>query len=209
MSRLTCVTPDGEIGKVSFRGQMMGNRGCLHGTGQTVKKQFVLGAPWIYCVTSFKNQYRSSLMPPAGYTTLFFWDEINALAAGHRPCFSCQRKRAFKFLESWRHANRNHRDTDEWSIDDLDRALHEERIDPDFRKTTFNSRIRGLPDGVMVLDDEGGFHLIWDRMLFEWTSKGYGPEKAIKENHIVTVLTPLPTVRTIIMGFKPVPYFNH
>ena len=45
----------------------------------------------------------------AGWTELFFLDEVTALAAGHRPCFYCRREAAKEFVQLLRRSFRRRR----------------------------------------------------------------------------------------------------
>lgn len=70
----------------------MGNRGGRIHDPETksIQKRYA-SKQWIYCLLAFKDRRRAVM--GAGYTELFFFDEATALAAGHRPCFECQRAR--------------------------------------------------------------------------------------------------------------------
>ena len=103
MPRQNRVTPFGEIVASSARGTLMGNRGCLHDASGRIVRQTRVNA-WIYCLLEFKGRHRA-VMSPGKYTELFFLDEATALAAGHRPCFECQRPRAEEFMRCWGAAN--------------------------------------------------------------------------------------------------------
>ncbi len=98
------VDPFGAIHAVPERGLFTGNRGIIHDpeTKTLLKKRWALPA-WIICVCQFRNVRREPMgrnRPggKAGWTELFFLDEVTALAAGHRPCFFCRRERAKDFV---------------------------------------------------------------------------------------------------------------
>ncbi|MEO1001299.1 MAG: hypothetical protein AAFW69_11970, partial [Pseudomonadota bacterium] len=94
------VTPFGEIEADPARGLWLGNRGGrFHRDDRTLGRRRHASRAWIYCVLNFKGRRRAVMGP--GYTELFFLDEPTALAAGHRPCFECQRARAIAFAEAW------------------------------------------------------------------------------------------------------------
>jgi hypothetical protein len=85
------VNPFGEIVATPVRGTMMGNRGGKsHRDDRTLGKRRWTSRHWICCDIHYKNKQHD----PMGkyYTSLFFLDEVTALAAGHRPCFFCRRK---------------------------------------------------------------------------------------------------------------------
>src|SRR6266545_1162513 len=103
------VDPFGVLHSVPERGLFMGNRGIIHDpeTRTLLKKRWALHA-WIICVCEFRDVRREpmgrnrqsddQLGGKAGWTELFFLDEVTALSAGHRPCFFCRRKEAQHFL---------------------------------------------------------------------------------------------------------------
>ncbi len=93
---------------------MMGNRGGkFHREDKTLGKRRWASTHWICCELHWKDQYHEPM--GQGYTSLFFLDEVTALAAGHRPCFFCRRQEAKKFLC-------------ERKVGEFDRQLHTERV---------------------------------------------------------------------------------
>ena len=93
---------------------MMGNRGGkFHRDDKTLGKRRWASHHWICCDLHFKQRRHEAM--GQGYTSLFFLDEVTALAAGHRPCFECRRKEAKAFLKDQR-------------VDGFDRQLHQERL---------------------------------------------------------------------------------
>src|SRR5687768_6226408 len=91
------VDPFGAIHAVSARGMFTGNRGIMHdpATRTLLRRRWSTNA-WIICVCEFRGNRRVP-MAKNSWTELFFLDEVTALAAGHRPCFYCQRQRAKEF----------------------------------------------------------------------------------------------------------------
>lgn len=93
------VDPFGNIHAVDARGLFTGNRGIIHdpATRTLLKKRWTTKA-WIICSCSYKGISRDVMgyrpNGRAGWTELFFLDEVTALAAGHRPCFTCRRDAA-------------------------------------------------------------------------------------------------------------------
>ena len=80
-----------------------GNRGIIHdpATKTLLRKRWTTKA-WIICSCEYKGVRREPMgrngpNGKAGWTELFFLDEVTALAAGHRPCFTCRRERAKEF----------------------------------------------------------------------------------------------------------------
>ena len=98
------VDPFGDIHAVPERGAFTGNRGVIHdpATKTLLKRRWATRA-WIVCDLVHPRGVRREPMGRnapsgnAGWTELFFLDEVTALAAGHRPCFYCRRARAADF----------------------------------------------------------------------------------------------------------------
>ena len=94
---------------------MLGNRGGkFHRGDQTLGKRRWATHHWICCELHYRNMHHEPM--GQGYTSLFFLDEVTALAAGHRPCFYCRRKEAQEFVR-----------LSGMTTEDLDRQLHQER----------------------------------------------------------------------------------
>src|SRR5690606_16187645 len=97
------VNPFGEICFSKARGLFTGNRGIIHDAQtKTLLRRRWSSKAWIICVCSFQERRRDVMgrngrNGRTGWTELFFLDEVTALAAGHRPCFYCQRERATAF----------------------------------------------------------------------------------------------------------------
>lgn len=194
MPRQNRVTPFGELIATPARGTLMGNRGCLHDADQRIRRPFV-GKRWIVCLLEFKGR-RRPVMAPGRYTELFFLDEATALAAGHRPCAECQRDRYLLFRDHWAGANR----ASAPSADDIDRALHGERLDGQRAKRTYAERLSRLPAGAMVADDEGHAYLVRDAAVARWTPGGYATALRVADRSL-RVLTPPSIVRAIAHGY--------
>jgi hypothetical protein len=186
----------GELIATPARGALMGNRGCLHDAGGQIRRAFV-GRRWIICVLQFKER-RRRIMTPGRYTELFFLDEATALAAGHRPCAECQRERYLQFRERWR-AGRGRQDRAP-AVAELDAILHAERLDAQRRQRTHEVPAAGLPDGVMVVDDDGRPCLVHQGRLLAWTPAGYDPP-GVRARTARAVLTPPSIVAAIRRGY--------
>ena len=164
------VTPLGELIATPARGEVYGNRGCLHdGNGNIVRRHQV--KRWISCRLEFKGWHRSPLMQPGRFTELFFLDEVTAFAAGHRPCALCRRADYNRFMELF----------GETRADDADERLHAER------GRTWSAPIAGLPDGTFVLRD-GEPWLVHGDALRRWTPGGYS-DRVPRRNDEATVIT--------------------
>ena len=180
------VTPFGEIVAVPDRGQFLGNRGGRIHEDKTIRRRWASKA-WIYCILEFKGRHRSVM--GTGYTELFFRDEATALAAGHRPCFECQRARAIEFAQLWSGGPKRAR------AGDMDMALHKERLGSAPQVTKAEADI----PGAMVAID-GAPYLVTDAGLHQWSFGEYGSTIAWPSGH-VTLLTPRSTLAVLRAGF--------
>jgi hypothetical protein len=144
-------------------------------------------------------------MAPRRYTELFFLDEATALAAGHRPCFECQRMRYHEFRNAWAAANGRDREADSIRAAEIDDRLHVERVGPGRSKGIFQAILNDQPDGVFVtLEGRGNLALlIQPDCLLAWSPGGYRERLQRKQRERVWVLTPRSTVAAIRAGFRP------
>jgi hypothetical protein len=172
----------------------MGNRGSLHGDGETILRPWKLKA-WIACRLAFKGRHRP-VMPPNRWTALFFLDEATALAAGHRPCFEFRREDAARFKAAWLAGQRRN---DNPPITAVDNVLHPERIAKG-RKVTWRAVLTDLPDGTMI-ERGGAAFLRQQGKLLPWSFAGYGPPISVAGE--VTALTPRSIVAAIAAGYAP------
>ena len=194
------VDPQGNIIKTSARGAWLGNRGQLHGDTQTILRPFKLKA-WLICVLEFKGRHRQ-VMAPNLYTELFFLDEATAFAAGHRPCFECRRDDANRFKIAWLKGNPEYRFDHKVLIGKIDEIIHQERIDKNGRKVTFEAIVNDLPDGVFVQID-GEPYLLVRPVAWHWTPFGYEQGALIPASAKVTVLTPRSVFNAFCSGYRP------
>jgi hypothetical protein len=195
VSRQNRVTPFGELIATPARGTLMGNRGCLHDAAGRIRREYV-GKRWIYCLLEFKGR-RRQVMTPGRYTELFFLDEATALAAGHRPCAECQRERYLEFRRCWMAGQGRRGPSEPPSVDELDAALHAERLGAGRRPDV--EPWAGLPDGIMVAGQDRA-HLVHDRRLLPWTPSGYdAPRRGLPA--ALRVLTPPSILAAIRQGY--------
>lgn len=194
------VTPLGELIATPERGTFMGNRGVLHDADGRIRRAWQLKR-WIVCLLEFRGRKRE-VMSPGRYTELFFLDEATAFAAGHRPCAECRRERFNAFREAWRKA----RPSSAASLptaEEIDRQLHEERLDADRAKRTFAANLDEMPDGVFVrltgLSERA--YLVLDDGLLAWTPGGYGERISRPSDIEVQVLTPGSIVNVLRSGY--------
>ena len=163
------VDPWGQIHAVAARGTMMGNRGGrFHWYALWLGCIWWASRHWICCELHWKEAHHEPM--GHGYTSLFFLDEVTALAAGHRPCFFCRRAVAKAFLKDQR-------------VKDFDRVLHAERLGPKPEVA-----VNGLPDGAMVEIDGTAYAVKCDHLL-PWSFGGYGrglPRKASMRGRLLT-----------------------
>ena len=178
----------------------MGNRGVLHDQTQTLGKARWRHKAWIICSLSFKGRH-SEVMPTNGYTRLFFLDEAVALAAGHRPCYECRRNDYTTYMNHWASAHKSETSC----ASDVDNTLHSQRVHPSTRQQiTATMPIDDLPDGIFIqLPNEPTPYLIFRDGLFAFRNSGYAPPVKRPKSTLVSVLTPLSTIKVLRSGFKP------
>jgi hypothetical protein len=187
------VDPFGELVATSARGMLLGNRGGkFHRDDRTLGRRRWASKQWIACVCEFKQRRR--VVWGAGYTQLFFLDEVTALAAGHRPCFECRRAEAEAFRACFGRG-RCH------SAPEMDVVLHQERLAAG-GKRVFESSFAQLPDGVMVAR-AGRAYAVFGDALLPWSVEGYeAPRKRPREG-AAQVLTPPAIVDVLAAGYHP------
>lgn len=205
MSLQNRVTPFGNIIADNSRGLFTGNRGVLHrsDTKQLHPTRRWASKAWIYCLCNFKGRKREVFGAngpngSAGWTNLFFLDEATALAAGHRPCFYCQRQRAKAFQDAFSRGN----NLVHQKASEIDARLHCERLEGKTKRLhTIYGDWRELPDGAMVARGQTAF-LVHNNKLLEWTSSGY--QLYSGEDDGLRLITPPAIVATIADGFQPI-----
>ncbi len=176
------VNPFGKIEAAPARGLMLGNRGGkFHRDDKTLGKRRWASKHWIACELHYKDMHHEPM--GRGYTSLFFLDEVTALAAGHRPCFFCRRAEAKAFLGTQK-------------VNDFDRALHAERL------ATHKARIGDLPDGAVIADGRTAY-AIKGKDLLQWSHEKYLlaiPRAGIDQARL---LTPPLIVKILERGYTP------
>lgn len=202
------VDPFGAIHAVPERGLFTGNRGIIHDpeTKTLLKKRWALPA-WIICVCQFRNVRREPMgrnRPggKTGWTELFFLDEVTALAAGHRPCFFCQRERATEFVGWFGKAF----GIAEPRAPMVDKRLHKERLASGGRPLAVSVlELDSLPDGTMIADGGTAYALRAGKAR-EWSFAGYAHPIGIErlDGRPLRLLTPATTVAVLRQGFAPV-----
>ncbi|MDX8533199.1 hypothetical protein RFM41_15320 [Mesorhizobium sp. VK25A] len=202
------VDPFGAIHAVPERGLFTGNRGIIHDpeTKTLLKKRWALPA-WIICACQFRNVRREPMgrnRPggKAGWTELFFLDEVTALAAGHRPCFFCRRERAADFVTRFGEAF----GIDEPRAPMVDKRLHKERLASGGRPPAVTvPELVGLPDGTMIAQGDAAYALRAGKAR-KWSFAGYADSIALDRfaGTSLRLLTPATTIAVLRLGFSPV-----
>ena len=183
------VTPFGVIIAIQDRGTLMGNRGRLHDDRKTLQRPWA-GKAWICCETEFRGRSRR-VMTPGLYTELFFLDEAVALAAGHRPCFTCRREDARAYADGWGRAPK---------APEIDRVLHEERLLNRGKRIHLRD-FAALPDGAFV-ERGGAAWLVRGPALLRYSPAGYD-EAVERPVGTAKTLTPPATLRVLATGYSP------
>jgi len=198
------VDPHGDIHAVTSRGMFTGNRGVIHDpeTKTLMKRRWTTRA-WLICECRYKNFRREPMgrntpSGAAGWTELFFLDEVTALAAGHRPCFECRRKDAVAFAGFWGAAFKLKARP---RAGDIDGVLHRERLDGR-AKRRHRCAIDDLPDGAVIALGEGAF-AVRGNALLQWTPDGYAARKRRPRGGMVDVLTPPAILAVLKAGYRP------
>jgi hypothetical protein len=193
------VDPFGQIHAVSERGMFTGNRGIIHDpASRTLLKRRWTTKAWIVCQLHFKDHVRVP-MSRNSWTELFFLDEVTALAAGHRPCFFCQRRRAADFAYCFRNAS----NADFVSAKEVDIRLHAERLAAGGRSIALSRfRLGELPDGTMICCGAMPHALRYGQAI-PWSFAGYGEPRALGElGDDLRLLTPRSTVAALRAGYR-------
>jgi len=206
------VAPDGSLHEDAARGLFTGNRGIIHDpdTKSLTGRRWTTHS-WICCSLDYKGvprqvwgrNFKGRDGPAAGWTELFFLDEATALAAGHRPCFTCRREAAGRFIACYDAAN----GFSGSGIAKRDALLHAQRRfsakAPLQRLSAID--LPGLPDGTMV-EAGGVFHVLKGRRALRWHFEGYGKPAGLGElaRFPVTLVTPRSVVLALRAGYAPV-----
>lgn len=186
--------PFGELVATPARGAMMGNRGGrFHRDDRTLGGRRWSSRHWICCEIHYKGKQHEAM--GRYYTSVFFLDEVTALAAGHRPCFFCRRKEARHFLSLAGPPLR---------AGEADLVLHEQRHAS--RKKDVPAppevMVAGLPDGAMVAVD-GEPYAAHGAQLLRWTFEGYRAALARGTVAHATLITPPLIVGILARGYRP------
>jgi hypothetical protein len=191
------VNPMGELIADPGKGTLMGNRGCLHDAEKRLGRSRWKTKSWVTCALNFGG-WKQKIMAPDHYTQLFFLDEATALAAGHRPCFTCRRDRFNAFLKNWQMANLP--GETKIRVTQIDPTMHAERTLPILARSV--AAVESLPDGAMVTQNGSQVWIKWRNGFHEWSFTGYGRAMAAPTEHMI-VVTPPSTVAVLQSGYEP------
>lgn len=184
------VDPFGALHALAARGTLTGNRGGrFHREDRTLGARRFVSRRWICCVCDFRGRRRE--VWGAGYTELFFLDEVTALAAGHRPCFECRRVDATRFMAAFGATD----------ADAMDRLLDQERR-AGRTKRTHAASADDLPDGAIFTRGDGAF-AVRTGMMLKWSFAGYAAPEPLPRGLVVDVLTPVSTRAALARGYAP------
>jgi hypothetical protein len=195
------IDPWGRLNAVPDRGALMGNRGILHDDQKRIVRPWVHKA-WVTCLLSFKDIRREEVFTPGNYSELFFLDEATAFAAGHRPCFYCQRERGLQFRAEWLAANVAAALHADCKMPAMDAQLHAERTAGRGLKQTYPEVLAALPVGTLF-EHAGSAWLLAPDGCRPWSFGGYGDAAALPDTTEVAVLTPRSIVAAFRHGFTP------
>jgi hypothetical protein len=199
------VDPFGALHADPSRGLFTGNRGVIHdpATKTLLARRWTTRA-WIVCVCEVAGRRREPMgrnapSGRAGWTELFFLDEVTALAAGHRPCFACRRSEAIAFAESFARGRGGGR----LSAPAIDHVLHAERLAsaPGAARPPAADPA-ALPDGAMVAAGADAFAIRGGHLL-PWRFDGYGAPVPASQAPSLRLVTPPSTVAALAAGYAP------
>lgn len=198
------VDPRGALHADPARGMFTGNRGVIHdpATKTLLSRRWTTKA-WIICSLVHPQGMerepmgRNARSGRAGWTELFFLDEVTALAAGHRPCFYCRRAAALEFQRCFANGTGG-----EATAPAMDAALHRERMAARNSPAVLDAaQIAALPDGAMIAVDGRAFALCGGFMR-PWSFAGYGSREDLPFRAML--LTPQASVAALRAGYAPI-----
>lgn len=198
------VDPLGALHAVSSRGLFTGNRGIIHDPIRRVINRRWTTRAWIICACSFKDRPARDVMGyngrsgGVGWTELFFLDEVTALAAGHRPCFTCRREAAVAYRAA---VARGLGLSAPPSAPEMDVRLHAERRRSGGLPLAVDS-VDGLPDGTMVEAGTAVF-AVRNKSLIRWSFDGWSADHP-GAGAPLRLVTPPTSIAALAAGFRPV-----
>ncbi|MBW3097125.1 hypothetical protein [Pseudohoeflea coraliihabitans] len=209
--------PSGALHATPARGEWTGNRGSIHDpvTRSRLGRRWSTHA-WICCSLSYKGQRRDVWgrnggpgSAGAGWSELFFLDEVTALAAGHRPCFLCRRAAALDFQSGWQSGLMGGRAATPVRAPEMDAVLHRERWQsrraaPEILST---DALADLPDGTVVAAGSRWLALR-EGAARAWSFSGYGAPEALNDRAAgfdlpLRLVTPRAIIEVLRAGYQP------
>jgi len=197
------VDPWGDLHAVPERGMFTGNRGCLVDDAGEVVRHHRSSTLWICCRTEFRD-WKHPLAAPHVWTPIFFLDDAVALAAGHRPCATCRRDDYRSYRDAVTRALGR---SEPLHAAELDRRLAAERLrrgrglDRRADRQFWTADVNALPDGTVVVGDDGHPHLLLGGAMRPFGFGGWG--SGTRARGTVHVLTPPTSVAAMRHGFVP------
>ena len=175
----------------------MGNRGGrFHDDERRLGSRRFVSRRWIACLCDFKGRHRE--VWGAGYTELFFLDDVTALAAGHRPCFECRHADARAFARAL---------GDAIDADAIDRQLDAERRDGRLKRR-HRARLDDLPDAAMIVWNNKP-HAVRGDWLLPWRFEGYEAPIPRPRDVGVDLLTPPTIIEALARAYEPRNWFDN
>lgn len=198
--------PYGVLHAVQARGMFTGNRGVIHDpqTRRLLNRRWTTRA-WIICTCDFQGRRRDVMgfngrSGGAGWTEIFFLDEVTALSAGHRPCFYCRREAASSFARAFASGQGE----SHVSAPQMDHILHATRARSATNGLVNRNMVHDLPDGV-IIEFSGVPYAKRGPSLLEWIFEGYREGVPVsKVGEAQRVITPAATVSALRSGFQPI-----
>ena len=204
MPRRNRVDPFGDLFAVGARGLFTGNRGCLVNHEEKIVRHHGTTL-WIICKIEFRG-WRWPLARPKRWTPIFFLDDAVALAAGHRPCSLCRRED----YHSYRNAiSQTISRRTPLLAKEINARLGEERLGrgrgltraPD--RLLWSTPFSELPDGSVILDENGDTQLIFSGVLLRFNFDGWHSPLDKPKQGMATVLTPPTSIAALRHGYIP------
>src|SRR5688572_26524824 len=174
MPRRNRVDPWGDLHAVPERGLFTGNRGCLVDDRGNLARHH-RGPLWIICLLEYRG-WRHPLEWAGTWTPLFFLDDADALAAGHRPCGLCRRQGYVKYRDA---VTRAAGSSTSLSAGDMNRRLGRERLhrgrglDRAADRMLWTESIDRLPVGTVIVDGDRVTRLVMEDRLPRFTFGGW------------------------------------
>ncbi|MDF2730953.1 MAG: hypothetical protein K0T01_2742 [Acidimicrobiia bacterium] len=204
MPRRNRVDPWGDLHAVPERGLFTGNRGCLIDDRGNLARHH-RGPLWIICLLEYRG-WRHPLEWAGTWTPLFFLDDADALAAGHRPCGLCRRQGYVKYRDA---VTRAAGSSTSLSAGDMNRRLGRERLhrgrglDRAADRMLWTESIDRLPVGTVIVDGDRVTRLVMEDRLPRFTFGGWTEPIPRPRGGQVDVLTPPTSVAALANGYSP------